>query len=111
MDCLFCQIAAKSIPSAIVYEDDKVVAFKDIHPKADIHVLVIPKRHIQSLAGLTEADTALMGYILLVISRLAKELGVEDGFRLRVNNGLAAGQEVDHLHFHLIGGRCHNDIA
>jgi histidine triad (HIT) family protein len=111
MDCLFCQIAAKSIPSEIVFEDEQVLAFKDIHPKADVHILIIPKRHYQSLAGLTEADSALMGHLLLVASRLAKELGIESGFKLAVNNGLKAGQEVDHLHFHIMGGRLHSHLA
>jgi histidine triad (HIT) family protein len=101
----------KSIPSEIVYEDDRVLAFKDIHPKADIHLLIVPKRHYQSLAGLTDEDESLMGHILVVVSRLAKELEVESGFKLAVNNGSTAGQVVDHLHFHLMGGRLHSHIA
>lgn len=111
MDCLFCKIIAKSIPSEIVFEDDQVAAFKDIHPKADIHVLVVPKRHIQSLAGLTDADAALMGHLIVTASRLAKELGIESGFKVAVNSGLKAGQEVDHLHIHLMGGRFHSHLA
>jgi histidine triad (HIT) family protein len=102
MSCLFCQIAAKSIPSEIVYEDDRVLAFKDIHPKADIHVLVIPKQHIDSLSAATAEHEPLLGYLNRVIGDIARQLGVADRFRVAVNNGRAAGQEIDHLHYHLM---------
>ena len=106
-DCVFCKIAAKEIPSNLVYEDDDVVAFRDLEPQAPVHVLVIPKKHIESLLALTDEDRALVSHILVdVIPRLARELGVaEKGFRTVVNTGEEGGQSVRHLHFHLLGGR------
>ena len=106
-DCIFCRIAAKEIPAAAVYEDDAVIAFKDLEPQAPVHVLIIPKKHIGSLLGLTEEDNALIAHILVdVVPRLAKELGLaENGFRVVVNTGAEGGQTVGHLHFHLLGGR------
>ena len=87
-DCIFCRIAAKEIPAAAVYEDDAVIAFKDLEPQAPVHVLIIPKKHIGSLLGLTEEDKALVAHIRVV-----------------VNTGAEGGQTVGHLHFHLLGGR------
>lgn len=106
-DCIFCKIAGKEIPSTLVYEDETVVAFKDLEPQAPVHVLVIPKKHIESILALTDADKALVGHILAdVIPQLARELGVaEKGFRVVANTGEKGGQSVKHLHFHLLGGR------
>ena len=106
-DCIFCKIAAKEIPSGIVYEDDLCVAFKDLEPQAPVHVLVIPKKHVESVLALTEDDKALVAHILVdVIPQLAKDLGVaEGGFRVVANTGEEGGQTVKHLHFHLLGGR------
>ncbi len=104
-DCIFCKIIRKEIPSEIVYEDDEIMAFKDIHPAAPIHILVIPKKHIQSLAQLEEKDELLIGKIYTVINKVAEAQGVkEKGFRVIVNCGEDGGQEVPHLHFHLLAG-------
>ncbi|HOB88348.1 MAG: histidine triad nucleotide-binding protein [Bacillota bacterium] len=104
-DCLFCKIARKEIPADIVYEDDDVLAFRDIRPQAPVHVLVIPKRHIASLADLTQEDKDVMGHVTLVASRLARDLGVSEGYRVVINCGKDAGQSVFHIHMHLLGGR------
>ena len=110
-DCLFCKIAAGEIPAAKVYEDDEVLAFKDIAPKAPVHVLIIPKKHLTSLAEAADADAALLGHIQVLASRLAQELGVaESGFRVVSNSGPDSGQEVAHLHYHLLGGERLGDI-
>lgn len=104
MDCLFCKIIAGEIPSAKVYEDDKVYAFKDINPVAPVHVLVVPKKHYSSLMEVD--DTQIIAHIFEVIQKLAKEQGVsEDGFRIVNNCGDNGCQSVKHIHFHLIGGR------
>lgn len=102
-DCLFCKIVQGLIPCDKVYEDEKVLAFKDIVPKAPVHVLVIPKTHMASLAEVTDFDT--MGHIIRVIKTISNELGLKDGFRVVVNTGRDGGQTVGHLHFHLLGGR------
>lgn len=105
-DCLFCKIIKKEIPSTIVYEDDEILAFKDIHPVAPVHILVIPKKHISSLVDLKPEDEALIGRIYSIINKIAKQENVfESGFRVIVNCGEDGGQEVKHLHFHLIGGK------
>lgn len=106
-DCIFCRIVAKEIPATPVYEDETVLAFKDLEPQAPVHVLIIPKKHIESLLGLTEEDKALLAHIQVdVVGQLARELGIaEKGFRLVVNTGEEGGQTVGHLHFHLLGGR------
>ncbi len=106
MDCLFCKIINKEIPSQIVYEDDDILAFNDIAPKAPVHILIIPKKHIDSHAQLMEEDTELLGKIHMVIKKLAVEKGIsESGYRVVINCGEDGGQEVKHLHFHLLGGR------
>ncbi len=105
-DCLFCKIVNKEIPSTIVYEDDEILVFKDIHPVTPVHVLVIPKKHITSLAELEKEDEAVVGRIYTVINEIAKKEGIlEKGFRVIVNCGEDGGQEVKHLHFHLLGGK------
>ena len=105
MDCLFCKIAAGEIPSKKVYEDEQVYAFYDIDPQAPVHVLLIPKTHIASAAEITAENSAVVAHIFEVAARLAKELGLADGFRIVSNCGDSAGQTVKHLHFHLMGGR------
>lgn len=106
-ECIFCKIASKEIPTKVLYEDADVIAFPDVDPKAPVHVLIIPKQHVQSLLALTTANKNLIAHILIdVVPRLAKELGVADsGFRLVTNTGKDGGQTVPHLHFHLLGGR------
>jgi histidine triad (HIT) family protein len=105
-DCIFCKIANKEIPSQFVYEDQDVVAFKDLHPKAPTHILLIPKKHIEKLSDMKNDDAALGGKMLLAVSKIAEKEGIrENGFRVVVNNGKYAGQEVFHLHFHILGGK------
>ena len=104
-DCLFCKIIKGEIPSQRVYEDDEILAFKDINPAAPVHILVIPKKHIDSIAKMEKEDEVLVGKIYTVINKIAEEQGVkEDGFRVIVNCGKNGGQEVMHLHFHLLAG-------
>ena len=104
-DCLFCKIAAGEIPSKKVYEDDRVLAFYDINPMAKVHVLVIPKAHLESVAAITEENADLVAHIFTVIPKIARELGLtEGGFRVVSNCGENAGQSVRHLHFHILGG-------
>lgn len=104
-DCLFCKIVNKEIPSKKVYEDEGILAFYDIAPVAPVHILVLPKEHITSLAEATDEQLALIGRIYGVIRDLAAELGLKEGFRVVNNCGDAGGQTVPHLHFHLLGGR------
>lgn len=106
MDCLFCKIASGEIPAKKVHEDDHTVAFSDINPQAPTHVLVIPRRHIPAFAALSVEDGAVLGHLAVAIQRVAEIQGVAaDGYRVVVNNGRAAGQTVDHLHWHVLGGR------
>ncbi len=102
--CLFCKIARGEIPSRKVYEDGEVFAFHDIDPQRPVHVLVVPKRHITSLATAGEADTEVLGRMLAVANRLAVEQGSPDGFRVIINTGRVGQQEVQHLHAHIVGG-------
>jgi histidine triad (HIT) family protein len=105
-DCLFCRIVARQSPSDIVYEDDAVVAFKDIYPKAPVHLLIVPRRHIASLAEATETDAQVLGRCVVAARRLAESSGyAEKGFRLGVNTGPEGGQVVYHVHFHFTAGR------
>ena len=105
-NCLFCKIVAGDIPSSKVHEDDLVLAFDDINPVAPVHQLVIPKRHIASADDLSEADGELLGRLFAVSAALAAKAGLPDkGYRVVTNVGADGGQSVDHLHFHLIGGR------
>ena len=106
MDCIFCGILQGNIPSKKVYEDDHVYAFHDIHPVAPVHVLIIPKKHVSSIANVTEEDLPYINSIHLAISEIAKQLDVaESGFRIVSNVGKHGQQTVFHLHYHLIGGR------
>ena len=104
MDCLFCKIAAGEIPSQKVYEDAHMLAYRDIEPKAPVHVLLIPKTHLDGVRALTADNAAVVAHIFAKIPEIAASLGVTD-YRVVTNNGAAAGQSVQHLHFHLLGGR------
>lgn len=104
--CIFCRIAAGSIPARLAYEDDQVIAFHDIDAQAPVHVLVIPREHIASVNDLTDAHRELVGSLYLAAKKIAKDLGVaESGYRLVLNCGAGAGQSVDHIHLHVLGGR------
>ena len=104
--CIFCRIASGGVPARVAFEDDEVFAFHDIDPRAPVHVLIIPREHIASLNVLTDGHGALVGKLHLTAKRLASELGVSDsGYRLVMNCGADAGQSVDHVHLHLLGGR------
>ena len=104
-DCLFCKIIDGEIPSTKVYEDENVYAFKDIDPKAPVHVLIVPKKHIISVAETDETDMGIYAHIMSVAKKLANDLGLENGYRLVANTGRDGGQAVAHLHIHLLGGR------
>lgn len=104
-DCLFCKIIAGSIPSTKVYEDETVLAFRDVNPQAPTHILVIPKTHIQSVDGVTEDNSAVVAHIFAVIPQIAKAEGLASGYRVVSNCGEDAGQSVHHLHFHILGGK------
>ncbi len=104
-DCVFCMIGSHDIPSNVVYEDDKLIAFHDLEPQAPVHVLVIPKKHIESLDDVKEEDQELLGYIMYKIHEIAEDLGLENGYRVVSNNGEDAFQTVKHLHFHILGKR------
>ncbi len=104
-DCLFCKIVAGQIPAEKLYEDDDVIAFKDIAPQAPVHFLVIPKKHIVDPAGVEACDEQLIGKLMRVGAQVANEQGVGDGFRVVFNNGAKAGQTVFHIHMHILGGR------
>ena len=103
-DCIFCKIAKGEIPSKKLYEDDEIIAFHDIRPLAPVHFLLVPKLHVASLDQCNEAQAPLLAKMLLLGSRLAKEQGLDTGFRTMVNTGTGGGQEVFHLHFHIFGG-------
>jgi histidine triad (HIT) family protein len=105
VDCPFCKIAAKQIPSTIVYEDGDVFAFQDISPQAPTHILICPRKHFASLDDATTEDQAVMGKMLLIAAELARKHRLLDGYRTILNNGRGAGQSVFHLHLHLLGGR------
>ena len=103
--CLFCNIVNKEIPANLIYEDDKVLAFKDINPQSPVHFLVIPKEHIDSINSVEEGNKEVLGHILYTISKLAKEQNLESGYRIVNNCGKDGGQTVNHIHFHVLGGR------
>ncbi|HGE69811.1 TPA: histidine triad nucleotide-binding protein [Candidatus Poribacteria bacterium] len=105
-DCLFCKIASGEIPAKIEYQDDLAVAFHDINPQSPIHIIIIPRKHIPTVADITKDDYDVMGYLYSVASKIAeKEKIIEDGFRLVINYGKSAGQEIQHIHIHMLGGR------
>lgn len=105
-DCIFCKIINGEIPSTKVYEDDKVFAFKDISPEAPVHVLIVPKKHIESTNDLNENNSSIIAHIFTVASKIANEQGIKDsGYRIVNNCGEDGGQTVNHIHFHLLGGR------
>jgi histidine triad (HIT) family protein len=103
--CIFCKIIAKEIPASIVYEDEKILAFKDIHPLAPVHIVIIPKKHIASINDLKEKETNLMGELIIRAKKIAKDFDIsEKGYKLLFRVGEWGGQEVPHIHLHLIGG-------
>jgi len=104
-NCIFCKIAKKEIPSTAVYEDDHLYAFRDLNPQAPEHILIIPKKHIARVENLQEEDTELMGRIVIAAQKIAEKLDLKKGYRLVFNNGPDGGQEVEHIHLHLMGGR------
>jgi len=106
MSCIFCQIVAGKVPGEILYQDEEVIAFRDINPQSPTHLIIIPKRHIPSLAHLSEAESSLIGDMVNVANQLARREGIsESGYRLVINCGEQGGQLVPHLHMHLLGGR------
>lgn len=109
MDCIFCKISQKELPATIVYENEHVVAFDDLHPRAPIHKLIIPRKHIATLNDLKSEDANLVGQLYLAAQKLAKEAGIaEVGYRVVMNCNAGAGQAVFHIHLHLLGGRTLN---
>lgn len=106
MNCLFCRIVAGEIPADIVHQDERCLAFRDTNPQAPVHVLVVPREHMESLDEATQKDEALLGHLLRVAARVANEEGIsESGYRTLINTGAGAGQSVFHLHVHVLGGR------
>lgn len=104
-ETIFSKIIRREIPADIVYEDDLAIAFKDVHPQAPVHILVIPKEPIAQLADAESKDHALMGHLLLTVKRVAQQLGLNNGYRVVINTGADGGQTVNHLHLHILGGR------
>ncbi|PIQ92758.1 MAG: histidine triad nucleotide-binding protein [Parcubacteria group bacterium CG11_big_fil_rev_8_21_14_0_20_39_14] len=102
--CVFCKIVNKEIPSEIIYENDKICVFKDINPKAPVHILIVPKKHTESLNELDEREKDLLGEMVLAAKKTAKDFGISDGYKLLFNVGKKGGQIVEHLHLHLLGG-------
>src|SRR5580693_8123000 len=105
MECIFCKIVAGQIPAKKVKEDEHMLAFHDIDPKAPTHILLIPKKHLASLAHADPGDSALLGHLLIAAAEVAREQGLSKGYRVAVSTGPEGGQTVDHLHVHLLGGR------
>jgi len=104
-DCIFCKIGRKEIPAKHIYDDAEIFAFDDIHPQSPTHMLICPRKHLVSLSDADDADAAMLGKMLLVAKRLAGERRLSAGYRVVINNGAEAGQSVDHLHVHVLGGR------
>ena len=102
-DCIFCKIVDKLIPADIVYEDNDMLCFRDINPSAPVHLLLLPKKHVDTLAHLTNDDQELIGKIMLKLPQIAHDKGLENGFKTLINTGKAGGQEVFHLHIHILG--------
>jgi histidine triad (HIT) family protein len=105
MSCLFCKIVEGAIPSTPIYEDALGYAFADIHPQAPVHVLIVPREHIPSIADTDQSKRALLGHLLWAAAEIARDKGLDDGYRIVVNTGNDGGQTVEHLHLHLLGGR------
>jgi len=105
MSCLFCRIVAGEIPSTPVYQDELSYAFADVNPKAPVHILIVPRQHIASMADIGNGDCALLGHLHSVAAEIARSKGLDTGYRIVVNTGSDGGQSVDHLHLHLLGGR------
>lgn len=105
MSTIFSKIIRREIPADIVYEDELCLAFRDVNPQAPVHVLVIPKKEIPRLADATDEDQAVLGHLMIAAGKIARQLGVDNAFRLVTNNGVAAGQSVFHLHLHILAGR------
>jgi len=107
MTCIFCKIIKKEVPAEIVFEDEDVIAFKDIKPIASVHIVIIPKKHIASVVDLKKEDEALMGKLIMTAKKIANDLKVsEKGYKLLIRVGRGGGQEVDHIHLHLLSGNC-----
>ena len=104
-NCIFCKIIDGQIPSDKVYDDEHVIAFRDINPQAPTHVVIVPRKHIPYIADMADSDEPLIGHIIYVATRIARQEGLDQGFRIVVNNDEQAGQTVFHIHFHLLGGR------
>lgn len=104
-DCIFCKIANKEIVTVFLYEDDQIMAFRDVDPQAPLHFLIIPKRHIESAAALTQADGDMLAKVFEVAAQIVKQEGHTDGYRVVTNTGPFGGQSVPHLHFHVLAGR------
>ena len=104
-DCIFCKIGGKELPAKLIYEDADIFAFDDIHPQSPTHLLICPRKHMVSLDDASQEDAALLGKMLLVAKKLAAERRISGGYRTVINNGAGAGQSVDHLHLHVLGGR------
>jgi len=108
-DCIFCKIANKTIPAKFVYEDDEIIAFEDIKPQAPVHILVVPKAHIKKISDISNTNEKLVGKLISVVNKIAKDKSlIAKGYRLVINCGREAGQEVFHMHLHLLGGRKFN---
>jgi len=105
MSCLFCKIIDGSIPSKAIFQDDKCYAFADIQPQAPTHVLIVPRKHLDSLNDAKPGDSALLGHLLATAANIAQLQGLDKGYRVTINTGEQGGQTVDHLHLHLLGGR------
>lgn len=103
-DCIFCKIVEEKVPADKVFEDDKIVVFRDIRPKAKVHLLVVSREHINNLMSAQANHDALLAHMLRIQAQLAKKEGLNNGFRTVINTGAGGGQEIDHLHFHLLGG-------
>ncbi|HIJ21291.1 MAG: histidine triad nucleotide-binding protein [Gammaproteobacteria bacterium] len=104
-DCLFCKMVEGDVPADVVYEDDEVLVFKDLYPKAEVHLLMIPKQHTESLATLTQSDDGVVARMMRKLPEIAEQQGLETGFRTIINTGPGGGQVVFHLHIHLLGGK------
>lgn len=103
--CIFCKIARHEIPASVVWEDDSAIAFHDLNPKAKVHVLLIPKQHIESLVSVGDSDASWLGTLMVNIQKITRQLGIaESGFQVRIRTGRDGGQEVNHLHIHIMGG-------